>query len=99
MSDIDFRCSICEASFKPGVIDKDGKCPACAEQYPTVKNKMEAMALSQPNLHLGKKLDEKRVREIVREELNFTKSERKAAALKKAREVRANRLEETKGDK
>ena len=79
MSDIIQRCCICPGDFPPGALDKDGKCPSCRVEFPTVKNKAEAMALSQPNIHLGKKLDAEGVRQIVREELNAFKAEQAAA--------------------
>ena len=83
-----FNCSICNASFGPGVLDKQGKCPSCVKEFPTSKTKSDAVLLHQPNLHLAKKLTEDRVRELVREEYNLIKAEIKAKALEKARKVR-----------
>jgi hypothetical protein len=77
-NDVIFKCCICEADFRPGALDKDGKCSICRVEQPTAKNKAEAMALSQPNIHLGKKLDAEGVRQIVKEELNAFKAEQKA---------------------
>ena len=89
MSDIQFKCSVCEADFRPGVLDKEGKCPSCQKEYPSVKNKAEAMALNRPEINLGRKLDEKAVRQIIREELNefkvVLKSEQKKDNMAKAR--------------
>lgn len=79
-NDIVFKCCICEADFRPGTLDKNGKCAICSVEQPTAKNKAEAMALSQPNIHLGKKLDAEGVRQIVREELNAFRAEQKVAA-------------------
>jgi len=84
-----FNCAICDASFSPGVLDKQGKCPSCVKEFPTSKTKSDAILLHQPNLHLAPKLTEARVRELVREEYNLIKAEIKAKALDKAREVRA----------
>ena len=95
-SDIVTRCCICGADFRPGVLDKNGKCPICRVEYPTVKNKKEAMALNKPEINLGAKLDENRVRQIVKEELNAVKAERKAEALEKARKAKE---EKSKGGK
>ena len=95
-SDIVTRCCICGADFTPGVLDKNGKCPICRVEYPTVKNKKEAMALNKPEINLGAKLDEDRVRQIVKEELNAVKAERKAEALEKARKAKE---EKSKGGK
>jgi hypothetical protein len=78
MSDLQFKCSICEADFRPGVLDKEGKCPSCQKEYPTVKNKAEALALNRPEINLGKKIDEATVRQIIREELNEFKAVLKA---------------------
>jgi hypothetical protein len=97
MADLDFQCCICEASFRPGTLDKAGKCPSCAEQFPTVKNKIEAMALNKPEIHLGKKLTEPDVRRIVREEMAAIKMERKQAAAEKARAIKESKnKQETK---
>ena len=70
MSDITHRCCICEADFAPGALDKAGKCPTCQTLYPTVKTRQEAFALNSPEIHLGAKLTEERVRQIIREEIN-----------------------------
>jgi len=51
--DIINRCAICEADFRPGTLDKDGKCSSCAKTFPTVKNKKEAMVLNRPEINLG----------------------------------------------
>jgi len=78
-NDIINRCCICEADFRPGSLDKDGKCVSCQEQFPTIKNKAEAMALNRPEIHLGEKLDVEKVRQIIKEELNAFKAEQMAA--------------------
>lgn len=80
MSIISHRCCICEADFSPGALDKAGKCPICRIQYPTVSTKQEAFALNKPELHLGAKLTEERVRQIAREEFNVIRAEIKAKA-------------------
>lgn len=80
MSTISHRCCICEADFSPGALDKEGKCPICRAQYPTVKTKQEAFALNRPEIHLGAKLTEERVRQIIREEFNAIRAEIKAKA-------------------
>ena len=102
-NDVIFRCCICEADFRPGALDKDGKCPICRVEQPTAKNKAEAMALSQPNIHLGKKLDAEGVRQIVKEELNAFKAEQaatsKADNMVKARAAKQDKKDdENKGD-
>lgn len=79
-NDIIFKCCVCEADFRRGGLDENGKCPICRVEYPTVKNKAEAMTLNRPEIHLGKKLDAEGVRQIVREELNAFKAEQAAAA-------------------
>lgn len=79
-NDIVFKCCICEADFRPGALDKNGKCPICCVEYPTVKNKVEAMALNRPEIHLGKKLDAEDVRQIVKEELNAFRAEQAAGS-------------------
>ena len=73
--DIIQKCCICEADFRPGTLDKNGKCSSCQKAFPTVKNKAEAMALNRPEIHLNKKLDAEDVRQIVKEELNAFKAE------------------------
>lgn len=78
MNDIIHRCVVCEADFTPGGLDKAGKCSSCRIQYPTVKTRQEAFALNRPELHLGAKLTEERVRQIAREEFNAIRAEIKA---------------------
>lgn len=102
-NDIVFKCCICEADFRPGALDKDGKCSVCRVEQPTAKNKAEAIALNQPNIHLGKKLDAEGVRQIVREELNAFKAEQAAAAkvdnIAKARAAKQDKKsDQTEGD-
>ena len=80
MSSIVHRCAICEADFAPGGLDKAGKCSACRMQYPTVSTRQEAFALNRPELHLGVKLTEEKVRQIVREEFNAIRAEIKVKA-------------------
>ena len=103
-NDLIHRCCICEADFRPGSLDKDGKCSICRVEQPTAKNKAEAMALSQPNIHLGKKLDAEGVRQIVKEELNAFKAEQSAGVkvdrMAKARAAKEDKKDdENKGDK
>jgi hypothetical protein len=102
--DIVHRCCVCEADFRPGALDKDGKCPICRVAYPTVKNKKEAMALNRPEIHLGEKLDADKVRQIVKEELNTFKAEQAAVSkvdnMAKAREAKKDKKDnENEGDK
>jgi len=75
--DIIQKCCICEADFRPGTLDKDGKCSSCRVAFPTVKNKKEAMLLNRPEINLGERLTAEGVRQIVREELNEFKAEQK----------------------
>lgn len=70
MVSIDFKCAICEASFRHGVLDKHGKCPSCAKEFPEAKTRLEAMAMNKPEIHLNPELNEDRVRQIVKEELD-----------------------------
>lgn len=102
MSDIVERCCICEADFRPGTLDKDGKCASCRVEFPTVKNKKEAMTLNRPEIHLGKKLNAEDVRQIVREELNAFKAEQAAAGkvdnMAKARAAKQDKTDDSKGD-
>jgi len=86
--DIVNRCCICEADFRPGTLDKDGKCSSCAKTFPTVKNKKEAMTLNRPEINLGERLDADKVRQIVREELNAFKAEQKIDRMAQARAVK-----------
>ena len=95
MTDIIQKCAICNADFRPGSLDKDGKCPVCAAEYPEAKDRAEAIALNSPEINLGKKLDADGVRQIVKEELNAFKAEltarEKAKNLAKAREARGGK--------
>lgn len=102
-NDLVHRCCICEADFRPGSLDKDGKCSSCQVEYPTVKTKVDAMALNRPEIHLGKKLDAEGVRQIVREELNAFKAEQqvtdKVDNMAKARAAKQDKKDdENKGD-
>lgn len=87
--DIVFKCCVCENDFRPEALDKDGKCATCRVDFPTVKSKAEAMALNRPEIHLGKKIDEQTVRQIIKEELNefkaVLKAEQKVDNMAKAR--------------
>lgn len=74
-NDIVHRCCVCEADFRPGILDKNGKCPICRATFPTVKNKAEAMALNRPEIHLSETLNTDKVKQIIREELNEFKAE------------------------
>lgn len=93
--DIIHKCCICEADFRPGALDKDGKCASCRKEFPTVKSKAEAMALNRPEINLGKKMDDATVRQIVKEELNefkaALKAEQKADNLAKARAAKEDK--------
>ena len=73
-NDIIHKCAVCEADFRPGSLDKDGKCPSCQKTFPTVNTKAEAMALNRPEINLGKKVTEETVRQIIKEELNEFKA-------------------------
>lgn len=100
-NDLVHRCCICEADFRPGTLDENGKCSSCRVEYPTVKNKTEAMALNRPEIHLNKKLDAEDVRQIVREELNAFESKQKMAEIAKARnaEEKADRMAKARAAK
>ena len=69
MANIELKCCICEAGFQPGVLNKAGKCPTCEVLYSSAKDRKAAMALNQPELHMGNEMTIDMVREIVREEL------------------------------
>lgn len=97
-NDLVFKCCICEADFRPGALDKNGKCPICCVEYPTVKSKADAMALSQPNIHLGEKLDVEKVKQIVREALNEFKAEQKVDRMANARAAKQDKKDDSKGD-
>jgi predicted nucleic acid-binding Zn-ribbon protein len=94
-NDIIHKCAICEADFRPGALDKNGKCPICRVEYPTVKNKKEAMALNRPEINLGEKVDVEKVKQIVKEAINELKAELKADAkidnMAKARAARQDK--------
>lgn len=70
MSSIDLQCSICSASFRPGDLNEKGKCTECEKAYPSAKNKMEAMTLAQPELHLNEEITEEVVRRIAKDEIH-----------------------------
>ncbi len=101
-NDLIHRCCICEQDFRPKGLDKDGKCAVCRVEYPTAKNKTEVIALTRPDIHLGKKLDAEGVRQIIKEELNSFKAEQ-AAAIKvdnmvNARAAKQDKKDDSKGD-
>jgi len=98
-NDIIHKCCVCEADFRPGALDENGKCPICRVEYPTAKNKKEAMALNRPEIHLGEKLDAEKVRQIVKEELNAFKAEQKVDRMAKARAAKQDKKDDNKGDK
>lgn len=102
-NDVIFKCCVCEADFHPGALGKDGKCSSCQVEFPTVKNKKEAMALNRPEIHLGKKLDAEEVRQIVKEELNAFKAEQvvadKVDNMAKARAAKQDKKDDSEGDK
>lgn len=101
-NDIIHKCCVCQADFGPGTLDKNGKCVICAVEYPTAKNKAEAIALTRPDVHLEKKLDADGVRQIIREELNAFKAEQAAASkvdnMAKARAAKQDKKDDDKGD-
>ena len=102
-NDLIQKCCICEADFRPGSLDKDGKCASCRVEFPTVKNKKEAMTLNRPEIHLGKTLDAEGVRQIVKEELNAFKAEQvatdKVDNMAKARAAKQDKKDDdSKGD-
>ena len=103
-NDIIHRCVVCEADFRPGTLDKDGKCSSCRVAFPTVKNKKEAMLLNRPEINLGEKLTADGVRQIVREELNEFKAEQEAGKVKVdrmavARQAKLDKKDDSEGDK
>lgn len=103
-NDIINKCCICEADFRPGTLDKDGKCSSCRVAFPTVKTKKDAMALNRPDINLSEKLTAEGVRQIVREELNEFRAEQKVGQEKvdrmaKARQAKLDKKEDDdKGD-
>lgn len=102
-NDIIHKCAVCEADFRPGALDKDGKCLSCREAFPTVKTKAEAMALNRPEIHLGEKVDGEKVRQIIKEELNefkaVLKAEQKVDNMAKARAVKGDKKNDSMGGK
>uniref|UniRef100_A0A6M3IG33 Uncharacterized protein n=1 Tax=viral metagenome TaxID=1070528 RepID=A0A6M3IG33_9ZZZZ len=70
MASIDLQCAVCSASFRPGDLNEKGKCKECEKAYPSAKNKLEAMALSQPELRLNEEITEEVVRRIAKEEIH-----------------------------
>ena len=98
MSDIIQKCCVCEGDFRPGGLDENGKCASCRVEFPTVKNKKEALALNRPELHLGKTLDAEGVRQIVKEELNAFKAEQKIDRMAVARAAKQDKKDDSKGD-
>lgn len=84
MAEIQHRCVICEADFRPGALDKEGKCPTCAKEYPKAKNKLEAIAANKPDVHIEPELTESRVRQLIREEVNQALAEYTAAGRPKS---------------
>jgi DNA repair exonuclease SbcCD ATPase subunit len=105
--DIVNRCAICEADFRPGTLDEDGKCSSCRVKFPTVKSKQEAMALNRPDINLGDKLTDEKIRQIIREELNAFKAElnafkaeQKVERMAQARAAKQDKKnDESEGDK
>ena len=92
------KCCVCGHDFWPGGLDKNGKCATCRVDFPTVKSKAEAMALNRPEIHLGRKIDEQAVRQIVKEELNefraVLKAEQKADNMAKARAAKSDKKQD-----
>ena len=70
MASIDHQCCICNASFRPENLNEKGKCKGCEKAYPSAKNKLEAMALTQPELRLNEEITEEVVRRIAKEEIH-----------------------------
>ena len=105
-NDIVHKCCVCDADFRPGGLDENGKCAICRVEYPTAKSKKEALALNRPEIHLGKTLDVDGVRQIVKEELNAFKAEFKAEQvtatkidnMAKARAAKQDKKDDNKGD-
>ena len=92
--DIVCKCCICEADFRPGSLDKDGKCSVCRVKFPTVKNKVEAMALNRPEINLGERLTVEKVRQIIKEELNAFKAEQKVDRMAVVRAAKQDKKED-----
>ena len=69
MAELDFQCSVCGASFRPGGLNEKGKCVECEKAYPTAKSKLDAMRLGQPEIHLNEDMTEEVVRRICKEEI------------------------------
>ena len=69
MANIDTQCAVCSASFRPENLNEKGKCTECEKAYPSAKNKLEAMALAQPELRLNEDITEEVVRRIAKEEI------------------------------
>jgi len=102
-NDIIHKCCLCENDFRPGALDKEGKCASCSKAYPNVKTRKEMLLLNRPEIHLGRRLDEPTVRQIIKEELNEFKStlkaEQKADNLAKARVAKGDKKnDENNGD-
>jgi len=89
MSDIIHKCCLCGNDFRPGGLDENGKCVSCAKSFPTAKTKEEMMALNRPDINLGEKLTIEKVRQIVKEELNEFKAEKKVEQEKVDRMAKA----------
>ena len=70
MSSIDHQCAVCSVSFKPENLNDKGKCVDCEKAFPSAKNKLDAMALTQPELHLNEEITEEVVRRIAKEEIH-----------------------------
>lgn len=100
------QCVICEGQFYPEALDKNNKCSVCAKEFPTAKNRNEALKQTMPQKDQMSTLTEMRVREIVSEEIGKALSvlkEKKetnqvvAVRMKKARDARGkNKETETK---
>ena len=90
--DIIQKCCVCEADFRSGSLDKSGKCSSCAKEFPTVKNKKEAMLLNRPEINLGERLTAEGVRQIVKEELNAFKAEQKIDRMAVARAAKQDKV-------
>ena len=105
MAEIIHKCCVCEADFRPGSLDENGKCSSCAKEFPTVKNKKEALLLNRPEINLGERLTAEGVRQIVREELNEFKTKQKVEQdnvdrMAVARAAKQDKkTDESKGDK
>lgn len=98
-NDIVHKCCLCNNDFRPGSLDKEGKCSLCHELYPNVKTREEMLLLNRPEINLGKKVTEETVRQIIKEELNEFKADMKAAFDIAKNEIKMAKARAAKGEK